>query len=194
MPLPMMGNANLREQSMKKILSYLIISSLFSHAICASIPTKGSPDRCKDKNILPVDDLLPLTYRDPMDDGMKKAIEKMSQVTPERMIQSVVDHLFSYHDLCNEKVAGVGGWADGIGTALCERLIAFDITHEGMLSQTKSKIPSSDLTFLQTAYKTCRLSTERYWNYPSVAHISYNPTPEERAYLNKMTGLSRFNY
>jgi len=185
-----------------KILSYIIISFLFSHTICASIPTKGSPDRCKDKNILPVDDLLPLTYQDPMSDGMKKAIEKMSQVTPERMIQSVVDHLLSYHDLCDEKVAGVGGWTDGIGTALFERLIAFDKTHDGMLSQIsdrspESKVPkvsSSDLVFLRTAFKTCRLSTERYWNYPSVAHISYNPRPEERTYINKMIGLSHFNY
>jgi len=185
-----------------KILSYIIISFLFSHAICASIPTKGSPDRCKNKNILPVDDLLPLVYKDPMSDEMKTAIEKMSQVTPERMIQSVVDHLLSYHDLCDEKVAGVGGWTDGIGTALCERLIAFDITHDGMLSQTSDRSPeskepkvsSSDLTFLRTAYKTCRVSTERYWNYPSVAHVSYNPTPGERTYINKMIGLSNVNY
>lgn len=175
---------------MKNLLAYILIFLLLPYKVWGSIPMNGRSHRCEGKEggriILPVDDLLPEHYPDAT--SMHNAFEKMSQTTPDQILQSVVDHLLSYHDLCGEKVAGVGGWEDGIGTALCERLAAFDTTHDAMLSgifstspSKNSVVSSSDLTFLRTVYKACRLSTNRYWNYSSLVHISYAPTPEESA-------------
>lgn len=179
---------------MKNLSSYILIFLLLPYKAWGSIPMIGSSHRCEGKEgggiILPVDDLLPEHYTDKV--SMDKAFEKMSQVTPDQMLQSVVDHLLSYHDLCGERVAGVGGWEDGIGTALCERLGVFDATHDKILSEISSpptsKNSGSDLTFLKTVYKACRPSTNRYWNYSSLVHISYAPTPEESAYINKAMG------
>lgn len=167
------------------------------------IPMKGSPNRCQSKEsggiILPVDDLLPEHYSDAA--SMHTAIEKMRKITPNQMIQSVVDHLLSYHDFCGEKVTAVGGWEDSIGTALCERIGSFDATHDTMLSgllssatNKSAEVPQSDILFLQTVYKACRLSTDRYWNYPSLTHVSYQPSSEESAYINKAMGHDEWTF
>ena len=179
---------------MKNLSPYILIFLLLPYAAWGSIPMKGSSQRCQGKEgdgiILPVDDLIPKQYTDAA--SMHTVIEKIRQITPDQMLQSVVDHLLSYHDLCGEKVTAVGGWEDGIGTALCERLGAFDATHDTILSgipsppiSKNSALSSSDLTFLKTVYKACRPSTDRYWNYSSLVHVSYAPTPEETAYINK---------
>ncbi|MEB3701675.1 hypothetical protein Bealeia1_00740 [Candidatus Bealeia paramacronuclearis] len=133
-------------------------------------------------------------------EGMRRldTVDNFSKVTPARMIQSVVDHLYSYHDLCGVPGAGVGGFTDGIGTMLCERLAAFDVPHNHMLSEedekTHSGISKSDLKFLKMAYQSCRISTQRFWDYPSIAHVNYVPTQAEVEYLNKAVNLTDWKY
>lgn len=177
---------------MKKKVLHIAAFPLWICSASAALPMTGSPDRCADKGegsiILPVDNLLPQHYAEGED--MQKSVEKFSGITLERILQSVVDHLYTYHDLCGEKVAGVGGWTEGIGIALCERLAAFDITHARMLSEKPSLSPSSEVTFLRTVYKACRKSTDRYWNYPLIIHVSYKPTLEELGSINKAMGQS----
>jgi len=179
----------LRESLMKKLVKNLVfysfLSILLSHSLSASIPTNGSPDRCKDKPegmvILPVDNLLPEDYTK----DIRASVESFKQITPERMLQSVVDHLLTFNDLCEQSVAGVGGWEDGIGTALCDRLYAYDLSHDGALSENSTKA-SPDLNFLKTVFKACRISTFRFWNGPLITHVSYQPTPEESDAINKI--------
>ena len=188
---------------MKNLSLFLLLFLLWPYQVNGSLPVKGSPHRCQDKEdggiILPVDDLLPAHYTDAA--SKRKAIEKMRKITPNQMIQSVVDHLLSFHDLCGEEVAGVGGWTDGIGTALCERLGAFDMTHDTILSgisppptDNTLSVSPSDLMFLQMVYKACRMSIDRYWNYPSVVHVNYQPTPQERIDIHKAMGHSDWTF
>lgn len=169
---------------MKKCILYSLLSILFSQHLSAAIPTKDSPDRCKEKPggaiILPVDTLLPEDYTK----NIQTAVDNFKKVTPEQMLQSVVDHLLTFNDLCEQKVAGVGGWEDGIGTALCDRLYAYDLSHDGTLS-ADSTSASADLKFLKTIFKACRISTFKYWNGPLLTHVTYQPTPEEKESINK---------
>ena len=104
-----------------------------------------------------------------------------------------MDHLYTYHDLCGKPANGVGGWLDEIGIALCERLAAFDLTHERILSEASSPA-TSDVTFLRTVYQACRKSTTRYWNTPMIVHIAYMPTREEYTFINQALGKSHWTY
>ena len=169
---------------MKKLVFYSLLSVLLSHTLSAAIPTKGSPDRCKAKSdggiILPVDNLLPENYTK----DIQAAVDDFKKVTLKQMLQSVVDHLLTFNDLCGEKVAGVGGWEDGIGTALCDRLYAYDLSHDGALS-ADSTSASADLKFLKTIFKACRISTFRFWNGPLITHVTYQPTAQEKESINK---------
>lgn len=179
----------------KVLYSFSTLTALFwIYGVSAAIPMTASPDRCIDKaekNMIPIDDLLPPHYKEGRD--TRKIVEKFSSVTVERLLQSVVDHLYTYHDLCGRPVNGRGGWLDEIGIGLCERLAAFDLTHEKMLSEPASP-SSAELTFLQTVYKACRKSTTRYWNHPMIAHVGYEPTTEEYTVINQAVGKSDWTY
>lgn len=174
---------------MKHMLSLLSLSLLFSEALSA-ISLKGSPDRCKKENWSQIDTLLPArdangVYPLPMD----KNIQKIENVTPENILQSTVDHVLTFHDFCGQKYAGRGGYEDSIGTDLCERLAAYNFTHDGVLTNKEptqlSLFSGEDLTFLRAVFKACRPSIARWWNYPLMVHVSFQPTSEELANLRK---------
>lgn len=185
-----MKHSNLTKKVLYSLASFLWISSL-----SASIPMKDSPHRCVDKgekNITPVDDLLPAHSKEGRD--TREAVEKFSKIPLKSILQSTVDHLYTYHDLCGRPVNGMGGWLDEIGIGLCERLAAFDLTHEKILSEMSSSVVSSDLTFLRTVYQACRKSTNRYWNHPSIVHVTYEPTHKEFTFINKAMGKDHWTY
>lgn len=165
---------------------YLLILSFFlSLQDASALSLKGSPDRCTKKNWSEIDDLLPPTWKYPKDD-MSEIKAKISKARPDVIFQSVVNHLLTYYDLCGQPVAGVGGWTDQIGTALCERLAAYNMIYDGLFSSTnsgpegaKKMYSDEDLNFLQSVFKVCRPTTQRWWLYPLIVHVSFEPTSEE---------------
>lgn len=155
---------------------------------------EGSPTRCKKEDWAHVDNLLPDRskeggYPQPLD----PAKQKLGEVTPGEMLQSVVDHLLTFYDLCGVPVAGRGGWEDAIGTDLCERLALYNLLHNEVLTEPidgqkeygRLMFALEDLSFLQSVFKACRPTSQRWWNYPLIQHVSFNPTPEEYKELGK---------
>lgn len=156
---------------------------------------KGSPDRCKHEDWAQVDDLLPPRsekggYPHPLDPNT----QKIAKITPAQILQSAVDHMLTFYDFCGQKVAGVGGWEDMIGTNLCERLALYDTTHEDILSKESEQkayahFPSKDLAFLRSIFKACRPTTTRWWNYPLISHVGFTPTETEYAHFRKVLNI-----
>jgi hypothetical protein len=160
---------------MKKtiILSLLL---LFSSTQVFAIP-QPSTNRCKGENWWQIDTLLP----DQNDKNYIQTIQsKQPVITDQEMLQSAVNYILTIKDLCGQPVAGVGGWTDMLGTALCERLAYYNLTKT---DASKSSLAPDDLTFLQTAYKACRPTTQRWWNYSLILHVNFQPTDAETTYF-----------
>lgn len=182
---------------MKKFAFSILTLALYG--VANALP-EGSPDRCKSENWAHVDDLLPERSKDggyspPLD----PAKQKLAEVRPDVILQSAVDHLLSFYDLCGNRVAGVGGWEDLIGTNLCERLALYNLFHNDVFAE-QSKNSSEkgrlmfnpeDLKFMQSVFKACRPTTQRWWDYPLVVHVSFKPTPEEYQEIGKKLGVKK---
>ncbi len=179
-----------------------IVFSLFASALTYSAHAlpQGSSDRCKGENWAHIDNLLPERSKDggysPPLDPAKQKLEKAS---PDAILQSAVDHVLSFYDLCDQRVAGVGGWEDLIGTNLCERLALYNVFHDDVFSENADEsskkgrlmFDPEDLKFLQSIFKACRPTTQRWWNYPLVVHVSFKPTPEEYQEIGQKVGVKK---
>lgn len=158
--------------------------------LCATNETfaipQPSPSRCKGENWWQIDTLLP----DQNDKNYIQTIQsKQPVITDQQILQSAVDYILTIKDLCGQPVAGVGGWTDMLGTALCERLAYYDLGHNGVLAAeeaSKSSLVPDDLTFLRTAYKACRPTTQRWWNYNLILHVHFQPTDTENTYFGSV--------
>lgn len=173
---------------MKIIASLILLSFAVSESLSAA-SFKGSPDRCKKEDWSQVDTLLPArnengAYSQPMN----KITEKIGKITPQQMVQSVVDHLLTFNDFCGQMYAGRGGFEDRIGTDLCERMAAYDMTHDGVIANEdpaqKPLFSAEDLAFLRSVFKACRPSANRWWDYPLIVHVNFQPTQAELGYIN----------
>ncbi|MBS0271655.1 MAG: hypothetical protein JSR85_03285 [Proteobacteria bacterium] len=174
---------------MKIIFSFLFISLFITESLSAT-SYKGSPDRCKKEDWSQVDTLLPARNEDgAYPQPMNKITEKIEKITPQQMLQSVVDHLLTFNDFCGQMYAGRGGFEDRIGTDLCERMAAYNMTHDGVITNEggpkNSLFSAEDLTFLRSVFKACRPTTVRWWDYPLVVHVNFQPTKEELAQIRE---------
>lgn len=170
----------------------IILSLLFLYATneAFSIPQPSS-SRCRGENWWQIDTLLP----DQNDKNYIQTIQsKQPVITDQEILQSTVNYIITIKDLCGQPVAGVGGWTDMLGTALCERLAYYDLGHDGILASeeaSKSSLTSNDLTFLRTAYKTCRPTTQRWWNYNLILHVHFQPTDAETSYFGSVIDFNK---
>ncbi|MBX9786666.1 MAG: hypothetical protein K2Y08_04950 [Alphaproteobacteria bacterium] len=163
---------------MKKII---ILSLLFfwSANNVFAIP-QPSPNRCKGENWWQIDTLLP----DQSDKNYIQTIQsKQPVITDQQILQSAVDYILTIKDLCGQPVTGMGGWTDMLGTALCERLAYYNLTKA---DAPKSSMAPDDLTFLQTAHKACRPTTQRWWNHNLILHVHFQPTEAENTYFKSV--------
>lgn len=173
---------------MKLLTNTLFVLVLFIHNLEA-FPIKGSPGRCKTDNWSFIDNFLPeRSLNGGYSQNMNGIEQPISNISSVQMVQSVVDHVLTFIDLCGKPVAGVGGWEDGIGTNLCERLAVYNMTHKEILTQGGSSpsLSPDELGLFKAVFKACRPSTTRYWNYPLIVHVSFQPTPDEYEHFKKL--------
>lgn len=163
---------------MKKTIIPSLLFLWTANEVCA-IP-QPSPNRCKEENWWQIDTLLP----DQSDKNYIQTIQsKQPVITDQEMLQSAVNYILTIKDLCGQPVAGMGGWTDMLGTALCERLAYYNLTKA---DSSKSSLAPEDLTFLQTAYKACRPTIQRWWNYNLILHVHFQPTDAENTYFGSV--------
>lgn len=159
----------------------ILLSLLFLCTTQAFAIPQPSSNRCKGENWWQIDTLLP----DQNDKNYIQTIQsKQPVITDQEMLQSAVNYISTIKDLCGQPVAGMGGWTDMLGTALCERLAYYNLTKT---DAAKSSLAPEDLTFLQTAYKACRPTTQRWWNYNLILHVHFQPTASEQDYFDSAT-------
>ncbi len=172
-----------------KILINMIFLTVVSTYQLQAFSIKGSPGRCKSQNWTLIDNLLPeRSLNGGYSQHMTGIDQQIANISSVQMVQSVVDHVLTFFDFCGQPVAGAGGWEDAIGTNLCERVAVYNITHNNILTHDgkSSSLSPDEMNLLKSVYRACRPSTDRYWNYPLIQHVSFQPTPEEYNQFKKL--------
>ncbi len=101
-------------------------------------------------------------------------------------IKSVADvkrqlkQIFTDLNQCNS-----GGCLNNMNTDICELVGALDVKVDGTIigamsgaSDKKISISASDLKLMQKIFTQCKITNYQYWNWESVLHVNYSPTPQ----------------
>ncbi|EKE09612.1 MAG: hypothetical protein ACD_16C00130G0017 [uncultured bacterium] len=171
---------------------FFTISMMFATQVFA-LP-EGSSDRCIDgqwneKSLLPAPsqyELIPASA--PSQYVLSPAnyyAEQFKEVSPQEIIQSVVDLMLTFYDSCGVPPASTGSLEESFGIRICEQMALYDMTHDSIFSEIstdkkeESLFVPEDLSFLRSVFKTCRPSMRKAWWYPLIFHVSFEPTEEE---------------
>jgi hypothetical protein len=113
------------------------------------------------------------------------AIESVEQV--KLQIREALEFL----DTC-----GVGSCYNHTTTAVCEAVGALDVRINGQIvnqmsgaAGTELSISESDLELMRLIFSQCKPSNYQYWNWDTILHVTYQPTPEVDAEVRSQLGV-----
>ncbi|MFM7428021.1 MAG: hypothetical protein ACKO7W_23985 [Elainella sp.] len=91
---------------------------------------------------------------------------------------------------------GVGSCYNFTSTSICAAVGALDIRVDGKILESGSgwsdqilPISDADLALMQQIFAQCQLSNYQYWNFDSMLHVIYSPTPAADAAIRQQLGL-----
>lgn len=91
---------------------------------------------------------------------------------------------------------GVGSCYNFTSTSICAAVGALDIRVDGKILEEGSgwsdqilPISDSDLALMRQIFAQCKPSNYQYWNFGTMLHVLYSPTPEADAAIRQQLGL-----
>jgi hypothetical protein len=114
------------------------------------------------------------------------AIESVEQVKQQ------IREAFQELDQC-----GVGSCVNATTTAICENVGALDVRVNGQIinqmsgaAGTALEISEADLKLMQLILSQCKPSNYQYWNWDTILHVTYQPTPKGDAEVRSQLGVA----